>query len=212
MGATIHPHKGYLNTNFNVHVQGHEEEYSVYQKGDCDKCSIATGIVRPNEPHVLNIAQPGDYVVSFSDSDEINIHIEDGYKFGGSTYKTSFIFDDCPWCFVVMHDRTYFYNRETKRSFVEPISPDKITEINEDYVIFENDKQEERTIFSLVEEKPILCITDIVTFNRSVVVWKECSDNKSELCIYVLGTEPNAIDKFVFDGYIVDNEHDNIIF
>lgn len=212
MGATIHPHKGYLNTNFNVHVTGHEEEYSVYQKGDCDKCLIATGIVRPNEPHVLNIAQPGDYVVSFNDSDEINIHIEDGYKFGGSTYKTSFIFDDCPWCFVVMHDRTYFYNRETKRSFVEPISPDKITEINEDYVIFENDKQEERTIFSLVEEKPILCITDIVTFNRSVVVWKECSDNKSELCIYVLGTEPNAIDKFVFDGYIVDNEHDNIIF
>lgn len=51
-----------------------------------------------------------------------------------------------------------------------------------------------------------------MTFNRSVVVWKECSDNKSELCIYVLGTEPNAIDKFVFDGYIVDNEHDNIIF
>lgn len=62
MGATIHPHKGYLNTNFNVHVTGHEEEYSVYQKGDCDKCLIATGIVRPNEPHVLNIAQPGDYV------------------------------------------------------------------------------------------------------------------------------------------------------
>lgn len=76
MGATIHPHKGYLNTNFNVHVTGHEEEYSVYQKGDCDKCLIATGIVRPNEPHVLNIAQPGDYVVSFNDSDEINIHIE----------------------------------------------------------------------------------------------------------------------------------------
>lgn len=212
MGATIHPHKGYLNTNFNVHVKGHEEEYSVYQKGDCDKCSITTGIVRPNEPHVLNIAQPGDYVVSFSDSDEINIHIEDGYKFGGSTYKTSFIFDDCPWCFVVMHDRTYFYNRETKRSFVESISPDKITEINEDFVIFENDKQEERTIFSLVEEKPILCISDIVTFNERVVVWEECSDNKSELCIYVLGTEPNAIDRFVFDGYIIDNENDSIIF
>lgn len=212
MGATIHPHKGYLNTNFNVYVTGHEEEYSVYQKSVCDKCSIATGIVRPNEPHVLNIAQPGDYVISFNDSDEINIHIEDGYKFGGSTYKTSFIFDDCPWCFVVMHDRTYFYNRETKRSFVEPISPDKITEINEDFVIFENEGQKERTIFSLVEERPILCISDIVTFNKRVVVWEEYSDNKSELCIYVLGTEPNAIDKYVFDGYIIDNENDNIIF
>lgn len=212
MGATIHPHKGYLNTNFNVHVTRHKEKYSVYQKSDCEKRSIATGIIRPNEPHVLNIAQPGDYVVSFNDSDEISIHIEDGYKFGGSTYKTSFIFDDCPWCFVVMHDRTYFYNRETKRSFVEPISPDKITEINEYFVIFENDKQEERTIFSLIEEKPILCISDIVTFNESVIVWEECSNNKSELCIYTLGTESNAIDRFVFEGYIIDDENNNIIF
>ena len=212
MGATIHPHKGYLNTNFNIHVTGHEEEYSVYQKGDCDKCLIATGIVRPNEPHVLNMAQPGDYVVSFNDSNEINIHIEDGYKFGGSTYKTSFIFDDCPWCFVVMHDRTYFYNRETKRSFVEPISPDQVTEINEDFVIFENDNQKERTIFSLVEEKPILCISDIVTFNKSVVVWEESFDHKRELCIYVFGSEFNTIDRFVFDGYIVDHENGNIIF
>lgn len=212
MGATIHPHKGYLNTNFNIHVTGHEEEYSVYQKGDCDKCLIATGIVRPNEPHVLNMAQPGDYVVSFNNRDEISIRIEDGYKFGGSKYKTSFIFDDCPWCFVIMHDRTYFYNRKTKRSFVEPISPDQVTEINEDFVIFENDNQVERTIFSLVEEKPILCISDIVTFNKSVVVWGESFDHKRELCIYVLGPEFNTIDRFVFDGYIVDHENGNIIF
>ena len=101
---------------------------------------------------------------SFNNRDEISIHIEDGYKFGGSKYKTSFIFDDCPWCFVIMHDRTYFYNRKTKRSFVEPISPDQVTEINEDFVIFENDNQKERTIFSLVEEKPILCISDIQWF------------------------------------------------
>lgn len=79
-------------------------------------------------------------------------------------------------------------------------------------MIFENDKQAECTVFSLVEEKPILCISDIVIFNESMVVWEECSDNKSELCIYVFGTEPNAIDRFVFDGYIIDNENDNIIF
>ena len=212
MGATIHPHKGYLNTNFNIHATGHEEEYSVYQKSDSDKCLITTGIARPNEPHILNIAQHGDFVVSFNNRDEISIHIEDGYKFGGSKYKTSFIFDDCPWCFVIMHDRTYFYNRKTKRSFVEPISPDQVTEINEDFVIFENDDQKERTIFSLVEEKPILCIYDIVTFNKSVVVWEESFDHKRELCIYVFGSEFNTIDRFVFDGYIVDHENGNIIF
>ena len=212
MGATIHPHKGYLNTNFNIHVTGHEEKYSVYQKGDSDKCLITTGIARPNEPHILNIAQHGDFVVSFNDSDEINIHIEDGYKFGGSTYKTSFIFDDCPWCFVVMHDRTYFYNRETKRSFVEPISPDKITEINEDYVILENGKQVERTIFSLVEEKPILCICDIIVHNRKVIVWTENIEGKDELCVYVLGTNIKTIEKFRYDGYVIDEANGNIIF
>lgn len=96
MGTTIHPHKGYLNTNFHVHVTGHEEGYSVYRKGDSGKCPIEIGIAEPNKPHVLNIAQPGDFVVSFDNGDEICIHIEDGYKFGGSSYKTSFIFDNCP--------------------------------------------------------------------------------------------------------------------
>lgn len=212
MGVTIHPHKGYLNTNFSINVTGYESEYSVFEKGDGNKHPIIMGFVKPNEPHVLNIAQPGDFTVLFNNGDEISIHIEDGYKFGGSSYKTSFIFDDCPWCFVIMHDRTYFYNRKTKRAFVEPISPDKITEINEDFVILENNGQKERTIFSLVEERPILCISDIVTFNDSVVVWEEYIGGKHELCIYVFGAVLDAIDRFGFDGYALDNEQKNIIF
>lgn len=212
MGVTIHPHKGYLNTNFNVNAIGSEFEYSVYKKGDSNKCPIIKDIVKPNKPHVLNIAQAGDFIVQFNNADEISIHIEDGYKFGGSSYKTSFIFDKCPWCFVIMHDRTYFYNRKTKRSFVEPISPDKITEINKDFVIFENDGQKECTIFSLIEEKPVLCISNIITFNDSVVVWEECIDDKHELCICILGAMPDTIDKFEFDGYSVDKELKNIIF
>lgn len=212
MGVTIHPHKGYLNTNFSINVTGYESEYSVFEKGDGNKHPIIMGFVKPNEPHVLNIAQPGDFTVLFNNGDEISIHIEDGYKFGGSSYKTSFIFDDCPWCFVIMHDRTYFYDRKTKRAFVEPISPDKITEINEDFVILENNGQKERTIFSLVEERPILCISDIVTFNDSVVVWEEYIGGKHELCIYVFGAVLDAIDRFGFDGYALDNEQKNIIF
>lgn len=111
-----------------------------------------------------------------------------------------------------MHDRTYFYNRDTKRSFVESVSPDRITEINEGFVIFENEGQKEHTIFSLVEEKPILCVSDIVTFSESVVVWEECCDKTSELCIYILGTDSNTIDRFEFDGYTIDKDNKNIIF
>ena len=118
MGTTIHPHKGYLNTNFNVHVVGQDVEYSVYQNGDVNSQPIIKGIAKPNEPHTLNFKHPGEYIIAFRKGEETIIRVEDGYKFGGSSYKTSFIFDDCPWCFVVMHDRTYFYNRKTKRSFV----------------------------------------------------------------------------------------------
>lgn len=212
MGVTIHPYKGYLNTNFSVNATKYETKYFVYRKGDSNKCPIMKGIIKPNEPHVLNIAHPGDFTVLFENGDEISIHIEDGYKFGGSNYKTSFIFDNCPWCFVIMHDRTYFYNHKTKRFFVEPISPDKITEINKDFVIFGNDGQKERTIFSFIEEKPILCISNIVTFNDRVVVWEEYIENRHELCIYVLGAMPNTIDRFDFDGYTLDKERQNIIF
>lgn len=212
MGVTIHPHKGYLNTNFNVYVTGYEYEYSVYKKGDRNDSPIITGFVKPNEPHVLKLAQPGDFTVQFKNGEKINIYVEDGYKFGGSSYKTSFIFDNCPWCFIVMHDRTYFYNHNTKRSFVEPISPDKIRIINEDFVIFENDGQRECTIFSLVEEKPILCITGLVTFNERVVVWEEHNEDERELCIYVLGSMPKTIDKFIFEGYTLDKGQNNIIF
>ena len=212
MGATIHPHKGYLNTNFYVHVTGHEKRYSVYKIEDGNKRKVGMTFLYSHAPHVLMVQEPGDFIVSFDNGDEISIHVEDGYKFGGSSYKTSFIFDNCPWCFVVMYDRTYFYNRETKRSFVEPISPDKITEINDDFVIFENEEQEERTVFSLVEEKPILCISDLVAITKSLVVWKECIDNKNQLCIYVLGKKLNAIDRFACDGYVLDNDHNNILF
>lgn len=212
MGTTIHPHKGYLNTNFNIYVVGQEVEYFVYPNGDTNTQPIIEGIAKPNEPHTLNIKHFGEYIVSFSSGEETTIRVEDGYKFGGSRYKTSFIFDDCPWCFVVMHDRTYFYNRETKRSFVEPISPDKIVEINKDFVIIENEGQEERTIFSLVEEKPILCVSNIIAFSKSVIVWEESNDNKDKLCVYVFGSDIKTIERFEFDGYDIEKNQESIIF
>ena len=54
------------------------------------------------------------------------IQVIDGYKYGGNKLKKVFVFDECNWGFVIMHDRTYFYNHQNKLSFVEAISPDEI--------------------------------------------------------------------------------------
>lgn len=211
MLATIHPYKGYLNTNFYIHVKAIEQQYHVYKK-NCTSSPILSGKIIPNESHFININHPGDFTVIFENGEKIDINVEDGYKFGGSSYKTSFIFDENPWCFIVMNDRTYFYNRETRRAFVEPISPDTITEIATNYVMFSNEGQNEQTIFSLDDEQPVICISDLITFNNKIIVWKESLEDKNELCLYTLENNSKTIDKYKFDNFIVDQKNQQILF
>ena len=168
MSVTIHPFKGYLNTRFHIYLTGEEQNYFVFKKDDVNSSPIISGKVYPNTPYDFCIPLAGDFSVKFDDEKIIDIHIEDGYKFGGSRHKKSFIFDACPWCFIIMYDRTYFYNRDTKKSYVEQISPDKITMISEKYVLLENNNQCECTIYSLNQERPILSISNIIAFNENI--------------------------------------------
>lgn len=171
--ATVHPYKGFLNTEFHIYTKGTED--TKYEVRSCKEESdpIVIGSVSPNIPHAIKFERPGKFRIDFSDGTSSEIKVEDGYKFGGSEHKRSFIFDETPWCFVIMRDRTYFYNRNTEESYVEAISPDKITVISEEFVIFENFGQEERTIYSLHEQKPILNISNIIYYNDGVIVWQE---------------------------------------
>lgn len=125
--TSVHPHKGYLNTEFRIHSDSFVPlSYHVCKNVDSEEdCSILSGTVCPNEPHLIRIPKPGEYLVCFEDGSSAAIVVEDGYKFGGGSYKASFIHDTCPWVFIVMHDRTYFYNRLTEESYVEVISPDR---------------------------------------------------------------------------------------
>lgn len=72
-----------------------------------------------------------------------------------------------------MHDRTYFYNRESKESFVEAISPDEISEISKDYVLLKNEGQNDFTLFSLLEQAPVLCVDNVIFYSETLFVWKE---------------------------------------
>lgn len=211
--ATVHPYRGYLNTLFYFYAKGTDNvSYKINLIEKEPNNPILEGSFSPNTQYSIILKEPGSYKIVFNDGTTSEIIVEDGYKFGGSKYKTSFIFDETPWCFIIMKDRTYFYNRETEESYVEVISPDKVTVISENYVIFENRDHDERTIYSLGEQKPILNVANIVTFNTNYLVWQEnTKDNNIRLNIYSL-SERRLINTLDVTEFMVDLEENSIVY
>lgn len=206
--VSIHPYKGYLNTEFQIY--SHENapvEYVVYLKNDGAEASkeIKKDVVEPNKPHSFKLSSPGSFVVQFCNGISSIITVEDAYKFGGNKHKKSFVFDKCPWLFVVMHDRTYFYNRESKESFVEAISPDEILEISKDYVLLKNEGQSDFTLFSLLEQAPVLCVDNVIFSNDNLFVWKEEGedDKLSIMKVYSLNDDKMLMEE-PFSHYSLD--------
>ena len=122
---SVHPHRGYLNTKFSIQSFAKEKKI-VYiypiDNPDCDK-SVIRPILLNEETlrtdYVFKV--PGRYAIMLLDdeSSSIEIEVKDAIKFGGSKHKNSYVFDETPWCFIVMKDRTYFYNRENGEEYVE---------------------------------------------------------------------------------------------
>ena len=202
MAVSIHPYKGYLNTRFNLFVTGSEQiSFNITRVSDNKRLEIESCVVSPNKPFDFLIPEAGDFIVECSDGTTMPITVEDGYKFGGGRFKKAFIFDICQWVFVVMHDRTYFYNRETKQRYIEAISPDSISEISEEYVIFSNNSHSERTIYSLNDQKPILNISNVIFHNEDSIIWEE----EDEVIIFSLKNR-TIVKRFAPTQYLIEND------
>lgn len=184
MKVFIHPHKGYLNTQFKI--RNAEKDNICYKVYDGKNNCVSEGFVAPNEPHGVIMPSAGEFKITINDKADYNIFVEDAFKYGGNTLKKAFVFDNTPWLFVVMHDRTYFYNRDTEESYVEPISPDGIEEISDKFVVLRTKKQDEITIYSLEQQKPILWINNLLFHNSRYVCWTESDEEKKEIIVFSL--------------------------
>lgn len=209
MSITIHPYKGYINTKFQISTKGEEKEFKLYKVDGDKRDHVSSGKLQPNVPQELSLGNSGYYSLSSDDGEDITFYVEDGYKFGGGKFKKSFIFDNMPWCFVIMEDRTYFYNRVSKEYFIEPISPDKITVISEEFILIENNDQEECTVFSLEQEKPVWCVSNIITYNETYLVWLEAQQQKKNLCIASLKSN-DSVDRFEVENFVLEESHKSI--
>ena len=204
MKATIHPYKGYLNTEFQLYSKNSQP--TSFRIHLSNSPSDIVGILQPYIPQTVRIPICGNHLVEFDDGTKAEIIVEDGYKFGGNKLKRAFVFDECPWVFIVMHDRTYFYNRQTDESYFEPISPDNIIEVADNFVIFTNNSQDEATLYSLDQQKPILCVSNIMFYNKDVLCWIEQNEiANNQIRVFSINAE-KIIHRISCDDYVIDGE------
>lgn len=213
MAVSIHPYKGYLNTKFRVYANGDKPiNYTVYFKEDDELGNpVHQGIVAPNEPHELSLYKAGVYCIQFKDGSKKEVIVEDGYKYGGNKLKNAFVFDNCPWVFIIMHDRTYFYNRDTRLAYVEPIAPDEVVEVSSDFVLLKNRCHKEQTLFSLERQEPVLWVDNVVLYTNKVLCWKDFNDDESEsgkpstIVLYSL-FEQRIVTRVICDKFFFDKK------
>ena len=204
MKVTIHPYKGYLNTEFRLCSKNHQPTW--FRIRLSNSSSDILGCLQPYKPEKVKIPTCGNHIVEFDDGTKAEIIVEDGYKFGGNKLKRAFVFDECPWVFIVMHDRTYFYNRQTDESYFEPISPDNIIEVADNFVIFTNNSQDEATLYSLDQQKPILCVSNIMFYNKDVLCWIEQNEiANNQIRVFSINAE-KIIHRISCDDYVIDGE------
>ena len=205
MSTSVHPYKGYLNTQFRIFVTGENTvQFEVFAVEHEDGHAILEGTAEPNEPYNITLPYAGEFIAKFDNGTSHKFRVEDGYRYGGNKFKTAYIFDDCPWAFVIMHDRTYFYNYKTRQSFVEPISPDEIEEISTKYVLFKNEKHKELTLFSLELQQPILWINNLAFRTKNAIGWIDQGKDGSKVLIIYSLEKQRIVRRITCDKYLID--------
>lgn len=125
---SIFPHKGYLNTDFQIKVFDNESHTFYYD----ENCHIENlnSFRLPAGKHQIK-SDPLD-----DEWDEVEV--EDAIRLGGSKVEAGYCFDNSPWVVAVMKDRTYFLNSNNGTQYVENgISPLKITALKNNLLLFE---------------------------------------------------------------------------
>lgn len=215
----VHPNVGYLNTEFticvipdantntginrieiyrnNISVKGIDEgEIGLVKTIDNINCDTIK----------LKLESAGLYNICAGD-DSVRVVVKDAIRFGGSKHKGSYVFDSSPWCFIVMQDRTYFYNRDTEEQYVEAISPDKIDIINENVILIRSDKNNEYSLYSLVNHRIF------ANYSKGEIVnnkWLVTYLDSNELNILHFDVDDICDKNIKYDEYIIDSDSNNL--
>lgn len=139
----VHPHFGYLNSDFRL-INGGDSTLLVKDSFEDKEYEI------PASTNISVRLMAGEHKFTIVGEGRVSetIVVEDAIKLGGSQEKKTYIFEDTPWALMVMLDRTYFYNRDTKEQYLEHgLTPKSILFLTSNYLLFVSEK--DNSIFSL---------------------------------------------------------------
>lgn len=139
----VHPHWGYLNSDIRL-INGRDEQLVLKDTTD------GRDYIIPASSSIAVRLPAGEhrFTAVGQESNVETVVIEDAIKLGGSKEKKTYVFEGTPWALMVMLDRTYFFNRETKEQYLEHgLAPKNIHFLTSNYLLFVSDK--DNSIFSL---------------------------------------------------------------
>lgn len=209
---SVHPHRGFLNTKFTVEIFNCAGKIlkltPIEYYNDNSKKIKKRRIYQIDSEHFRNLIEipnPGRYSIEIDGDSSLSeeLIVEDAIKFGGSIYKGSYVFENTPWCFIVMKDRTYFYNRDSKQQYIEFISPDNIRFVNRNIVLFSNNDNCEKTLYSLDLQKPIINYCNEIYLSSEILITEFIKDNDGYVIdIYKFHDKILKSERYFCDNYI----------
>lgn len=177
----IYPHRGYLNTDFNFESNVDQD---IIIKDIVNNTSFS---LKNNECKTVKLTKGQHKFICEINNviHEETVYIEDAIKLGGSTNKDAFLFDNSPWVLMTMKDRVYFYNRDTKKEFVEQIlSPDNIEFLSSNYFLFTT-KKEQYSIYDIEKRCSCKFFCNLLYHTSESVVYKaNDANNSNKIKIY----------------------------
>ena len=217
----VHPHIGFLNTDFSIHLLKEDSDQAVHNflitismesSENSKKTEVQTVLLDKEKLcTIYKFTQPGKYCISLADdSENVVIEVKDAIRFGGGQYKKSYIFDETPWCFIVMGDRTYFYNRDSKEQYIESISPDSIEVVNANVALFKSDKHEECSLYSLTSHKIFASYRKGTVAGNRWLISENSNKEQNELDIISFDKEVLNTASIAYDKYLVDSEKNKV--
>ncbi|MBK5192656.1 MAG: hypothetical protein JJE07_05485 [Flavobacteriaceae bacterium] len=220
----IFPSSGYLNSQFQVISSVHNVELNLTLNGTVEK---TLNLSKDNPNLFSKLDKPGEYIASCTIAGKDHhqkIVVDDALRLGSSVLKTSYIFEDVDFTFLLMKDRMLLYNEKTKQIITENrISPSEIRKIdNENFLFITRIGEGENAICNLgifnttelkITDEILYGTKDIFISEDNKIIWIEEINSGKIKCLSTKGSSGTfkVIKEFIdVQGFNLTNDNSKI--
>jgi len=205
----IHPHTGYLNTDFEISNNSDNPILIFDEIGE--KTSVLVNLL-PNKSYDLKLSAGSHTIFAeshngFQQSEIINV--EDAIKLGGGKETAAYVSEKSNWALIKMTDRLYFHNIKTGEEYTEiNLVPDSIDFFCNDIAIFYT-KNEGYSLYTLNSNRTIFRSDNGPLYlNDSCILFSSEIISGSKLLSLISNT--GEVQSIAFDEFTINSMIDEL--